>query len=377
MTARVLAYHQQRRQDWVDLLAQIVVRESPTDNKAAVDQLGHYLKERLEAVGAAVTVLPQPQYGDFLRAEFGEGEGQVLVLCHFDTVWPIGQIKSMPLVERDGNLFGPGAYDMKCGVMYTLAALEAIRDLGLATRRKIVLLYNTEEEVGSPVSRPIIEAEARRSDVVLVLEPSVPPQGAVKTSRSGVGRFVIKVQGRPSHSGGDHKSGISAIDELCRVTLKLHALTDYEAGTTVNVGVIAGGTRPNVVAAEASCEVDVRVLTKAEGERVEQVFRSLKAERPEAKLTVTGGMNRPPMERTDAIISLYQQAKQFAAEMGFDLPEGHTGGGSDGNFTAALGVPTIDGLGAVGNGAHAFDEHVELAPIAQRVALLTMLMTKL
>ena len=378
MAHPILSYHQEQTHRWVDLLAELARHESPTSDKAAVDRCGRFLQQQLQAAGARVDVLPQEEYGDFLRAEFGSGtEGQILLLCHFDTVWPVGQMASMPVVEKDGKLYGPGTYDMKCGVMYTLAALSALRDLGLQSKRKLVLLYTTDEEVGSPTSRSVIEAEALKSEVVLVLEPTVPPVGAVKTARKGVGRFRVHVAGRPSHSGADHRAGVSAVEELARQTLVLQGLTDYERGTTVNVGVVQGGTRANVVAAEASCEIDVRVVTRAEGERVTQAILGLTPFHPEAVLTVTGRMNRPPMERSEAIVKLYQQARTIAASLGFDLPEGDSGGGSDGNFTAALGVPTLDGLGAMGNGAHAFNEHVELEQIPQRVALLTQLLLTL
>jgi glutamate carboxypeptidase len=374
----ILSYHQGRSRAWVDLLRKLVEFETPTTDKAAVDQMGLFLRQQLEDLGASVTIIPQQSYGDFIRAEFGAGtEGRILVLCHFDTVWPLGQIHTMPIVEREGKLFGPGVYDMKCGIMQTLAALNALRDLGLESKRKIVLLYTTDEEVSSPVSRAVIEDEARHANVTLVLEPSVGPAGSVKTSRKGIGRFQIKVQGRPSHAGGNPKGGISATEEMARQILKLHALTDYDLGTYINVGVIQGGTRANIVAADAVGEIDVRITTTAEGERIKGALLGLTPFHPEAVVTMTGQITRPPLERTEAIAGLFAQAKKMAAEMGFDLAEGHSGGGSDGNFTAALGVPTLDGLGAVGDGAHAYDEHVQIAPIPERAALLTKLLISL
>lgn len=377
MSDPILGYHQKRHRDWVDLLRQLVELESPTLEKGAVDKCGGFLKAELEAAGARVEVIPQEKYGNFLRAEIGTGEKQILVLCHFDTVWPVGQLKTMPCVEKDGSLWGPGVFDMKAGVMYTLAALKAIKELGLKPGKKLVLLYNTEEEMGSPNSRPYIEQEALRSDAVLVLEPSTPPTAGLKTSRKGVGMFNIKVEGRPSHAGGNPKGGISAVEEMARQVLKLHSLTDYEKGTYVNVGTINGGTRRNVVAAEASAEIDLRATTMAEADRAVKAILGLTPFHPEAKVTVTGGMNRPPMERTDAIVRIFEVARSMAAEMGFEVVESHTGGGSDGNFTAGLGIPTLDGLGAVGDGAHAYDEHTEIAPIPGRAALLTRLMVTL
>lgn len=375
---RILAYHRRRHRDWIALLAELVNRESPTDDKAAVDALGQFLAARLQTLGATVERLPQAQYGDLLRAEWGPGSDErILILCHIDTVWPLGEAKRRPFSERDGRLMGPGVFDMKCGVMYSLAALEALRDLGLEPRRRLTLLYTTEEEIGSPASRAVIEAEARRSAIAMCLEPSVPPRGAIKTSRSGVGRYDLHVKGRPSHSGADPKAGVSAVEELARQILALHAFTDHDVGTTVNVGVVRGGTRPNVVAAEAAAEIDLRVRTMAEAARVEKAILGLRAVHPEAVVTVRGGLNRPPMERTPAIARLYEQARTIAAGLGFELPEAHTGGGSDGNLTAAAGTPTLDGLGAVGAGGHAYDEHVIAATIPERLALFTQLLVTL
>jgi glutamate carboxypeptidase len=378
MSDPILAYHQRRHRDWIALLTRIVEHESPTDDKAAVDRLGAFLAGELTGLGARVEAMPLAEYGDVVRAELpGTGDGQLLLLCHIDTVWPLGELHRRPVTLADGKLMGPGVFDMKAGVMYTLAALAALRDLDRPPARRLVLLYTTDEEVGSIRSHPLIEAEARRSRAALVLEPSVPPRGAIKTSRSGVGRYVVKVTGRPSHSGSNPRSGVSAIEELARQTLALHALTDHDLGTTVNVGVFHGGTRPNVVAAEAVAEVDLRVRTVAEAARVEERILGLRPIHPEATVKVTGGMNRPPMERTEAIVALYKRARGLAAELGLDLAEAHTGGGSDGNLTAALGVPTLDGLGGVGDGGHAYHEHVLVDTIPERVALLTHLLLAL
>lgn len=377
MTDPVLRYHQENLNDSLALLRALVEHESPTNDKPAADRLSQFLKATLEGFGATVQVLPQPGYGDFLRAEFGSGEGQILVLCHFDTVWPLGEIGRRPIFDKDGKIYGPGIFDMKCGVMFSLMGLRTIRDLGLKTKRKIVLLYNSDEEVGSPESRPIIEAEAKQSDVVLVLEPTVPPHGALKTSRKGVGRFEMKVYGRPSHSGSNHAGGVSALEELARQIIKIHGMTDYTTGTTTNVGIASGGTRPNVVAADAQAEIDLRVITLAEADRMVNTILNLTPFHPEARIEVTGGMNRPPMERTPAIEKLFYHARDLAAEMGFELRESATGGGSDGCFTGALGIPTLDGLGAVGAGGHSYDEHVVISTVAQRAALFTKLLVTL
>jgi glutamate carboxypeptidase len=373
----VLQYHQDHLSDSIQLLRALVEHESPTNDKVNTDQLGRFLKQTLEKAGATIEVIPQPVYGDFIRAEFGSGEGQILVLCHFDTVWSLGEIGRRPIYEQDGKIYGPGIFDMKCGVMFSLVGLQAIQALGLKTKRKIVLLYNTEEEVGSPASRPVIEAEAKRSDIVLVLEPTVAPNGALKTARKGVGRFVLSVKGRPSHSGSNHPGGVSALEEVARQIIKLHGMTNYETGTTLNVGIGSGGTRPNVVAAEATAEVDLRVTTLAEADRMTKIILGLTPFHPEAKIEVTGGLNRPPMERTGAIEKLYFHARELAAGMGFELPEAATGGGSDGCFTGALGIPTLDGLGAVGAGGHSYEEHVVISTVAQRAALFTKLLLTL
>lgn len=377
MSDSVLQYHHDHLNDSLLLLRQLVEHESPTNDKVATDRLGGFLQQTLEAAGATVTVLPQPVYGNFIRAEFGSGEGQILVLCHFDTVWTLGEVDRRPIYEQDGKIYGPGIFDMKCGVMFSLVALQAIKALGLKTKRKIVLLYNTEEEVGSPVSRPVIEAEAKRSDIVLVLEPTVAPNGALKTARKGVGRFVLSVKGRPSHSGSNHPGGVSALEELARQIIKLHGMTNYETGTTTNVGIGSGGTRPNVVAAEAAAEVDLRVTSLAEADRMVKTILGLTPFHPEATITVTGGLNRPPMERTAAVERLYFHARDLATQMGFPLPEAATGGGSDGCFTGALGIPTLDGLGAVGAGGHSYDEHVVINTVAERAALFTKLLLTL
>ena len=360
-----------RRDEMVQLLRQLVELESPSNEKEAVDKLSSFLAERLQALGCEVEVIPQEQYGNHVLASWGEGEPPILVLCHMDTVWATGEIKKRPFRVEGNKAFGPGVFDMKAGIVQAIFALEAAQKRGLVQRR-IVFLFNSDEEPGSFSSRPIIEELARKAKVALVLEPSVPP-GALKTFRKGLGRFEITVKGRAAHSGADFEKGISAIDELARQVLKLHQLTDLEKGTTVNVGVFQGGTRANVVAAEARVEVDMRAATLEEAEKVVKEILSLKPELEGTEIEVRGGLNRPPMERTPAIVELFNHAQALAHELGFDITEAGTGGGSDGNFTAALGVPTLDGLGAVGDGGHAVHEYVDLEYLPERTALLTRL----
>ena len=379
MATDLIEYFTTKTDDIVGLLRQIVELESPTHDKPAVDQLGTFLEEQLAGLGAQVERVPQPAYGDHLIARLPGPSDQppALLLAHMDTVWPVGTLATMPWREKDGMVYGPGAFDMKGGIAIGLFALRAISDLGLKLTRPVVWLFNSDEEIGSPTSRPFIEEEARRSAYAMVLEPAVPPDGALKTSRKGVARFNIRVTGKAAHAGAAPEEGVSAIEELARLILELHALTDHQTGTTVNVGVIEGGTRSNVVAAEARAEVDLRVANSKDGERLVAMIYDLRAQLPGTQVNVTGGMNRPPMERTPAIAALFERARHIAAELDLTLTETGTGGGSDGNFTAALGVPTLDGLGAVGDGGHALHEQVIVASLPQRAALLAALLTRL
>jgi len=342
--------------------------ESPTTDKAAVDRCGRELASRLEAIGGRVTRLTRGDAGDHLRAEFGEGDTQVLLLGHFDTVWPLGQLAKMPLVESNGRLHGPGVFDMKAGIAIGMLATRALLETGAALARRIAMLWTTDEEVGSATSRGAIEEEAQRSAAVLVLEPSL-PGGAVKTARKGCGQFELTVKGVAAHAGIDPTKGASAIHELAHQICRLYRIPRMSAGISLNVGLVSGGTRPNVVADEARAVIDVRAATKNEAAMVSSIIERQKPRNPGTRLHVTGGFDRPPLERSAAVVRLYDQARQIARELGYDLAEGSTGGGSDGNFTAALGVPTLDGLGAVGDGAHALHEHVELDALPDRAAL--------
>jgi glutamate carboxypeptidase len=328
-------------------LERLVALESPSHDKAAVDRCGAVLAEMLRTAGGTVTLLPQRHRGDHLRVEFTGDRRRVLLLGHFDTVWDVGQLARMPIHERDGRLHGPGIFDMKAGIVVAMTAVRALRSLSPASMPSVVMLWTTDEEVGSGTSRSAIELEAQRSDAVLVLEPSL-PGGAAKTRRKGCGEFVLTAHGVSAHAGIDPSKGASAIHELAFQIARLEALNDHEQGVTVNVGTITGGTRPNVVAEEASATIDVRVPSMADALRIEEAVRALRARDPRVRLEVTGGVERPPLERTAGVIRLFEQARAVAGELGRELDEGGTGGGSDGNFTAALGVPTIDGLGPMG-----------------------------
>lgn len=351
----------------------LVRLESPSTDKAAVDRCGATLAQMLQTVGAHVARIPQTARGDHIRAEFGGGPRQVLLLGHFDTVWDVGQLERMPLREENGRLFGPGVYDMKASIAVAMLAVRAAAAAGPTP--KVVMLWTTDEEVGSTTSRGLIEEEARASDAVLVLEPCL-PGGAAKTQRKGCGEFTMTVRGVSAHAGIDPRKGASAIHELAHQIVALEALRDLDRGISVNVGVVTGGTRGNVVAELAQALIDVRVPTQNEGRRIEAAIHALKPRNASVRLDITGGFERPPLERTPAVARLYEQARMVAASLGHDLQEGATGGGSDGNFTAALGVPTLDGLGPEGDGAHALHEHVRLEDLPWRAAFLAALMLK-
>jgi glutamate carboxypeptidase len=363
-------------QPWLfELIEALVAIESPTDDKAQVDRCGVELRARVAAAGFRATVEPCLTAGDHSLLEIGNGGPRVLLVGHLDTVWPIGQLARMPLVRRDGRLHGPGVLDMKAGVSMGLLAARAVFEAAPPPSGTVAMLCTSDEETGSRSSRTLIEAEARRSDAVLVLEPAL-AGGALKTSRKGIGQFHLQITGVAAHAGVDPGKGVSAVRELARQLLDLERLHDLERGVSVNAGVIAGGTRPNVVAEEAAAIVDVRAPTLADAAAVDAAFRGLRPHLAGARLAVTGGFERPPMERSAGVAALYAHAQAAAAELGQTVAEGGTGGGSDGNFTAALGVPTLDGLGAVGDGAHALHEHVEIERLVPRTALLAALIAR-
>lgn len=316
------------------------------------------------------------QAGDHLRASFGQGSRQILLLGHFDTVWPIGQLKTMPLKRENGRLYGPGIFDMKAGIALATLATRAVMAEGGLGQCQVVMLWTTDEEIGSTTSRALIEAEAKRSATVLVFEPSL-PGGGLKTSRKGVGQFEMCVRGVSAHAGLDPGKGISAVRELARQIIAIDDLQDPASGVTVTVGVIEGGTRANVVPAEARAIIDARAVTRADADRVERTMKALVPQIAGAQLTVTGGFDRPPLERTAAVAGLFAEAQAVARDLGLTLEEGSAGGGSDGNFTAALGVPTLDGFGAVGDGAHALHEHVEIDALVPRAAVIAGLLARL
>ena len=361
--------------DWIaTTLRDLVLIESPSDDKPSVDLAMAFAAGLAAPLGGRIKLHKQKRFGDILELRFGPARSRrepILLLGHLDTVWPLGTLKTMPWREREGRFFGPGVFDMKAGVTMALAAIRALGQVS----RPITLLLNSDEEVGSPVSRPITERLALASSAVLVLEPA---QGlACKTARKGIADYRLHVTGVAAHSGVDFARGHSAILELARLLQTVAGFTEPRLGRTVNPGVISGGTRSNVVAQDAYAEIDVRIAKAADAARVERLFRGLRCADPHCTLEVTGGLNRPPMERKPGTVALYKQARKLAAELGFDLDEAATGGGSDGNFTAALGIPTLDGLGAVGEGAHATHESVVIEHLVPRTALLAALLASI
>jgi glutamate carboxypeptidase len=373
---RILRFLQEHEEEMLEDLRLFVEQETPSTEKKLLDDFARFLADYAATVGGRAEILPAVGSGDHVRIRWDdEGSGPpIFLLGHYDTVWAEGTIKEMPFGVRGDIATGPGVFDMKCGLVQGFWAVRALREVA-GIKRPMVFVCNSDEEVGSPTSRALIEEEARGAATVLVLEPSL--GGALKTARKGVGRYSVRVTGRPSHAGLDPEGGISAIEEMARLVLELHGHTDHRSGTTINVGVIGGGTRYNVVAAEAFAEVDVRAVTVAEAERMNEILLSLEPQHGEADVRVQGGGIWPPMERTAKIAELFNHARSLAGEIGFDLEEGLAGGASDGCLCAALGVPVLDGLGAVGGGAHAVDEHVEVASMVPRAALVARLLETL
>ena len=362
------------------LIRRFVECESPSDDAAAVTRFVELVSDTI-APYAKVKTIAGGRFGRMMVAEMKlpgrKKDGQVLALGHSDTVWPMGTLKSMPFKEAGGRLWGPGVLDMKAGVAFFLHAVQGLRELDIAAPSRVVLQLNPDEEVGSEASRALTEKNAAASKAVLVLEPGTGLEGKLKTARKGVGDFTLTVKGKASHAGVDFRAGASAIVELARQINQIAGFTREDQGITVNPGVIAGGTRTNVVAAEARVEIDIRVLRLKDAPLLEKRFQELKPYDERCTIEVTGGLNRPPMERSAGIVKLFQLAQKLAGELGVQVEESLTGGGSDGNFTAALGIPTLDGLGAVGEGAHAINESILVDRMADRTALIGKLLAVL
>jgi glutamate carboxypeptidase len=363
----------------VQWLTRLVNTDTPSDQKQPLDQLANWFAGQFRRCRAQTEILKDRKAGNHLLARWtgsGSLRKPILILGHLDTVWGLGESQRRPARIEQGKLFGPGAVDMRGGLTLVLALAKYLGVYSSTLERPVTVLLDSDEEVGSHSSRNLIETEAKKSEAVLVMEPCL-PGGALKTFRKGVGRFTITAHGVAAHAGVDYSKGVSAIQELAHQVLALYKLNDPAKGTTVNVGVIRGGSRSNVVADQAEMEVDVRVASVAEGERLDALVHLLTPKTRGASLQITGGINRPPMERTAKVVALFERAKVLAAEIGIELTQGKTGGGSDGSLTAALGIPTLDGLGPDGAGPHALHEHVLIESLVPRAALLTQLVLRL
>jgi glutamate carboxypeptidase len=374
--SKVLEYLQTRQSAMVEMLAEWVNQDSPTFNKQSVDTMGRMIADAYVGAGATLAAVhSQTELGDHYTVTYGQGHQQILTLCHFDTVWPMGEAKKRPFTIDNGLGKGPGVHDMKTGTLMGLFAIEALHKLGLKPRHKLVYLLTADEEIGSHTSRPLIEAEGQKSNYCLVPEGSL--GGPLTTRRKGVGRFDLEITGVPAHAGIEPEKGVSAIEELARQIQILHAMSAPQQGVTVNVGVISGGERSNIVAPHAKAQIDLRVTTRAAGEELSRKILDLQPQLPGSHLSITGGINRWPFEETEAGLALFGKAKSIANQLGFDVDTIGSGGGSDGNFVAALGVPTLDGLGSLGGGAHALTEHTVIEALPLRAALLAHLMLEL
>ncbi|HZQ54003.1 MAG TPA: M20 family metallopeptidase [Bryobacteraceae bacterium] len=375
-----LRYVTEKQAETIANLKAMVECESPTDSPADVNRFVDLLVERTRDIAKAKT-FKADACGKHLRLDFAlaprKKSGQILALGHSDTVWPLGTLKTMPFRQSGGRLWGPGVLDMKSGLAFFVMAIRTLRDLDVPVARKIVLLVVSDEETGSRTSRALTEAEAKQSDCVLVLEPGTGLTGKLKTARKGIANYAVEITGKAAHAGVDFENGASAILETARQIERISAWTDLQRGITVNPGVVNGGTRTNVVAAQARVEFDVRAVRLRDSLSLDRKFRALKPYDKRCTLRVEGGLNRPPMERTKAIARLFAKAQKIGNGLDLQLEESATGGGSDGNFTAALGVPTLDGLGGVGEGAHASNENILVNRIADRTALLAGLLASL
>jgi glutamate carboxypeptidase len=376
--------------DMKSLLKRLVETESPSHDKSAVDRVGAIVAEEARQLGAQVEIISNKETGDHVVARFAlpkehwddvsgvsgtsevEVKDGILLLCHMDTVFPIGTLKSMPYREVDGKIFGPGILDMKAGIVLSLAAITELQRSG-GLKRPVTLLCTSDEEVGSQSSQKYIEEHAKESTLVLVMESAL-LDGSLKTWRKGVGEFWVKVKGRAAHAGGDHEKGRNAIEEMSHQVIAIQKLTDYSKGTTLNVGIIHGGTVSNVVPEEAMVQVDVRVMRPGEWERLKVEMKKLKPVLDGTTIEVTGGLNRPPMPYDERMKATFEKAKSIAVGIGMELKAGGTGGGSDANFVAPLGIPVLDGLGAVGEGHHSEREYIFVDCLEERKKLLMALL---
>jgi glutamate carboxypeptidase len=373
-----LGYFQTKQEEMVQTTRELVEIESPSDDKAAADRLGTLLAEKFEVLGGTAHLHRAHEFGDSLQVDFPgrEKTKPVMLLGHFDTVYPLGTLETMLCGVAGDRLHGPGVLDMKSGIALMLYAIGALKHWHGELPRPVTVFLVSDEEVGSSSSRAITEALARESAAVLVLEPAAGLRGAVKTARKGVGEYTLKVKGVAAHAGLDPGKGHSAILELARQIAAIAKLNNLKQGLSLNAGVIHGGTRSNVIAAEASATIDVRIQSARQAAGMDRKLRSLKPFDKHCKLEITGAINRLPMERNGGVAALYKTAREIAREIGWKLAEASVGGGSDGNFTAGIGIPTLDGLGGVGDGAHAVHEYIVISELPRRAALLAGMMER-
>lgn len=353
------------------LLKTLVETESPSSVKSAVDRVGMIVAGEARKLGADVQIIQNAETGDHILSKWGNGRAGILLLCHMDTVFPLGTFQKMPYREAEGKIFGPGTLDMKAGIVISLAAIDEALQNGMT--RPVTLLCTSDEEIGSGTSRELIESLAKESALVLVLESAL-LDGSLKTWRKGVGEFWVKTRGRAAHAGGDHEKGRNAIEEMAHQVIAIQKLTDYSKQTTLNVGVIQGGTVSNVVPEEAIIQVDVRVMQPGEWERLATEMNKLKPVLDGTSIEISGGLNRPPMPFDETMKITFEKAKSIAAQAGIELKAGGTGGSSDANFVAPLGIPVMDGLGAIGEGYHSEREYIFADSLSQRVKLVSALL---
>lgn len=371
--SQIFNYLTNQTDNMVATLETWVNHDSPTFNKPASDAMGQIIAQAFIETGATKIVHPQPKLGDHytLTWTYPQRAEQILLLGHFDTVWPDEEAKRRPFSLDNGKALGPGVSDMKAGLLVAYYAMQAIKDLNLQPRKNVVFVLNSDEEIGSPTSRTLIEEEGRRSAACFVMEPA--RRGCLVTARKGIGRFEMTVTGKAAHSGVDPEEGVSAIEELAHQILALHGMTDLARGLILNVGVIQGGTRPNVTAAQATAEIDLRVANETDARKMTDIIKNLQPKIKGTTLKITGQMNRPSFEESEATLALFEKAVAIADGLGFELDKVSSGGGSDANFVAPFGVPTLDGLGGVGAGSHALHEHTMVADLPKRATLLAEL----
>ena len=376
MTSRILDYARSQAGGLLEQIQELTAIESPSHDRDRVNEAVDWMEKRLQAAGAATTRTPHSNAGDQLVARLGGGSARTLLLGHLDTVWDAGQLARMPLKVEAGKAYGPGIFDMKSGAVIVIELFRMAANAVCRPDSALVAFFSSDEELGSLSSRPILEQIAPECNQVLVLEPCL-PGGRAKTCRKGVGRYTLEIHGKSAHAGVSPEAGVSAVEEFAHQVFALRELVKPFPGATLNIGVVKAGTRSNVVPEYLNAEIDVRVGSTGDGEAIDGRLKALAPRLPGAALRVSGGINRPPLERTESVVRLFGAAAAVAREQGWMLQEGATGGGSDGSFTAALGIPTLDGLGPDGNGAHALDEHVLIEDLPRRLALVAGLLERM